>query len=142
MGRVLAIDTGEKRIGIAISDPIGVLASPLTVIPHVQLIEDCKLVAQLAHDHEVNLIIIGQALGEEGEITRQARHARKFAEQLESICSIPVILWDESNTTNLARQARINSGAKRKNRSGHLDDLAAAIILQDYLDISKGYEKE
>lgn len=136
-GRVLAVDTGEKRIGIALSDPTGTIASPLTVIPHVQMIEDCLKVAQIALDHEVTLIVIGQALGENGELTRQARHAQKFAGQLETICSIPIVFWDESNSTILARHARIDSGAKRKKRSGHLDDLAAAIILQDYLDATK-----
>lgn len=136
-GRVLAVDTGEKRIGIALSDPTGTIAAPLTVLPHVQMIEDCKRVAQLAIEHEVDLIVIGQALGADGETTRQALHAQKFAGQLGMICSIPIVLWDESNSTKMARRARIDSGAKKKKRTGHMDDLAAAVILQDYLDAMK-----
>jgi putative Holliday junction resolvase len=136
-GRVLAVDTGEKRIGIALSDPTGTIATPLIVLPHVQMIEDCQRVAQLAFEHEVGLIIIGQALSADGGTTRQALHAQKFARQLGMICSIPIVLWDESNSTRKARLVRIDSGAKRKKRSGHMDDLAAAVFLQDYLDAKK-----
>ncbi len=141
-GRILAVDPGEKRIGVAISDPTATLASPLMVIQHVQLIEDCKKIIQLALDHQAESIIVGQALGSDGEETRQARHAQKIAEQIRALCSIPVSLWDESGSTQQARLARIDSGTKRKDRAGHMDDRAAAVILQNYLDTIKGQEQE
>jgi putative Holliday junction resolvase len=141
-GRILAVDPGEKRIGMAISDPTATLASPLIVIKHIQLIEDCKKIVQLALDHQVESIVVGQALGSDGEETRQARHAQRLAEQIRGLCSISVTLWDESGSTQQARQARIDSGAKRKDRAGHMDDRAAAVILQNYLDRMKRQEQK
>lgn len=133
-GRILAVDPGERRIGIALSDPSASLAAPLAVIRHVQMVEDCRKIIQIAIDNEVVLIIVGQALGSEGEETRQVRHAKKISETLTTMGSIPVKLWDESSSTKDARQVRIEMGAKKKERSGHMDDRAAAMFLQSYLD--------
>lgn len=134
-GRVLAVDPGEKNLGIALSDPTGTLATPLKVIRHVQLNEDCKQIVQLAEEHGVELIIIGTVQGSEGEEIRQTRHAQKMADQIRKTTQITVILWDESNSTKIARQLRMDMGAKRKDRSGHMDDQAAAVFLQNYLNV-------
>jgi putative Holliday junction resolvase len=131
----MAIDPGMKRIGVALSDPEGILASPLTVIPHIQLILDCQKISQLAVENNAIAIIVGQPLGEQGEETRGARHSMKIADEIRSISDIPVILWDESYSTQTARNIQIASGSKRKKRSGHMDDIAAAVILQSYLDV-------
>lgn len=133
-GRILAVDPGEKFIGIALSDPTALLAAPLAVIRHVQMAEDCRKIIQIAIENNVVLIIVGQALGAEGEETRQARHAKKISETLMEMCTIPVELWDESSSTRDARQVRIEMGVKKKDRSGHMDDRAAAFFLQSYLD--------
>lgn len=132
--RILAIDPGDKRIGVAVSDPTGTLARPLSIIGHVSRIVDATRIAQLASELGIERIIIGQNLDDEGNPTYSGRKASRFAEALRSQTDLPVELWDESFSTQSAREARIQTGARRKNRAGHMDDLAASVILQSYLD--------
>lgn len=132
--RILAVDPGEKRLGIAISDPTGTIANPLTVIKHVARAVDAAAIVQLAVEHEAGQIIIGEALDDEGQSTPQSRHAERLAEAIRAQTSLPVELWDESGSTQAARSARLAMGVSRRKRSGHLDDLAATYILQTYLD--------
>jgi putative holliday junction resolvase len=132
--RILAVDPGEKRIGLAISDPTGMLARPLAVLKHIQRQVDAAAIAQTAEENQVRLIIVGQALDDEGEPTSQSRLAERLAEAIRAQTSLPVEMWDESGSTQAARAARLASGAPRRKRSGHLDDVAAAVILQNYLD--------
>ncbi len=133
-GRVLAVDPGEKRLGIAVSDPTGTIARPLQVIRHISRSVDAALIASLAAEQEAVRIIIGQALDEDGNPTPQARHAERLAGAVREQTSLPVELWDESGSTQAARGARIAMGVSRRKRSGHLDELAATVILQTYLD--------
>jgi len=135
--RVLAIDHGEKHIGLALSDPTATIASPLKVIKHVSRLMDAAQVANLASENEAGLIVIGQSFDEEGRPNLAGRRAAKFAESLKQQTHIPVILWDESFSTQDARAARIEMGVSRKKRAGHLDELAAVIILRSYLDTNK-----
>lgn len=132
--RILAIDPGSKRIGLAISDPTGTIANPLTVLSHVSRPVDAAVVAELATSHAVGLIVIGQSFDDDGNPSFEGRRSARFAEALKTQTGIPVILWEESFTTQDARSARIRMGVSRKNRSGHLDDLAATVLLQSYLD--------
>jgi len=132
--RIMAVDPGEKRIGLAISDPTGTIASPLTVLQHVSRPVDAATIADLANQNEVGLIIIGKSLDEEGMPTVQSRRSDRMALAIQEQCDIPITAWDESFSTQIARQARIEMGTKRQKRSGHLDELAATIILQSYLD--------
>ncbi len=133
-GRVLAVDPGEKRLGIAISDPTGTLARPLQVVKHVSRAVDAAVIASLAAEQGAVRIIVGQALDDEGSPTPQARHAERLAEAIRAQTTLPVDLWDESGSTQAARGARIAMGVSRRKRSGHLDDIAATVILQTYLD--------
>jgi putative Holliday junction resolvase len=132
--RILAVDPGEKRLGIAISDPSGTIANPLTVIKHVARPIDAATIASLAQTQEAGLIVVGQALDDDGQPTPQSRRSMRLADAIRAQSDLPVVLWDESNSTQIARQARIDMGVSRRKRSGHLDDLAAAVILQSYLD--------
>jgi putative Holliday junction resolvase len=133
-GRILAVDPGEKRLGIALSDPTGTIAGPLTVIQHVSRVIDAAAIAQLAGENGAVRIIVGMALGPDGEMTPNARHAAHLAETIREQTSLPVELWDESGSTQAARSARIAMGVSRRKRSGHLDEIAATVILQSYLD--------
>jgi putative holliday junction resolvase len=135
--RVLAVDPGEKRIGIAISDPTGTIANPLTVVKHVARQVDAASIAQIAQENEVGRIIVGQALDDEGDPTPASKRADRLAEAIRSQTEIDVLLWDESGSTQAARAARIAMGVSRRKRRGHLDDLAAVVILQSYLDATK-----
>ncbi len=132
--RILAIDPGTKHIGVAISDPTGTIANPLTVIKHISRPVNAALVAELAEENEASLILVGQAVDEEGKPTFSGRQAARLAGAIRNQTDLPVVLWDESGSTQSARQARLQMGVSRAKRSGHLDDLAAAIILQSYLD--------
>jgi putative Holliday junction resolvase len=135
--RILAIDHGEKHIGLAISDPTATIASPLTVIKHTSRLMDAAQVASLAAENGVALIVIGQSYDEEGKPNLAGRRAAKFAEALKEQTQIPVVLWDESFSTQEARAARIEMGVSRKKRAGHLDELAAVMILKSYLEANK-----
>ena len=135
--RILAVDHGEKRIGLALSDPTATIASPLKVIQHVSRVMDAGQVANLAAENEAALIVIGQSYDEEGNPNLAGRRAAKFAEALKEQTQIPVVLWDESFSTQDARATRIEMGVSRKERSGHLDELAAVMILKSYLDANK-----
>lgn len=132
--RILAVDHGEKRIGLALSDPTATIASPYKVIEHVSRLMDAAQVATLAQDNEVGLIVIGQSFDEEGKPNLAGRRAAKFAEALKEQTQIPVVLWDESFSTQDARATRIELGVSRKKRVGHHDSLAAVVILQSYLE--------
>jgi putative Holliday junction resolvase len=131
--RVMAVDPGEKRIGLAISDPTGTIANPLSIIKHVSRAVDAAIIAGLAQENGVELVVVGQSLDDEGPGMR-ARQAQRLAEAIRLQSPLPVNLWDESSSTQIARKIRLEMGVKRRKRNGHLDDLAAAVILQDYLD--------
>jgi putative Holliday junction resolvase len=133
-GRVLGVDPGEKRLGIAISDPSGTIAGPLTVVKHVARAVDAARIARLAAEQGAVLIVVGQPLDAEGEVGPQGRKSLRLAEAIRSCTDLPVELWDESGSTQAVIEARRAMGAKRKKRSGHLDDLAATFLLQAWLD--------
>lgn len=136
-GRILAIDPGEKHIGLAVSDPTQTIASPLCVINHVSRLVDAAQIAQIAVDQQAVKIVVGCPLDEEGRPGPSARRAERTAEVISSQTDLPVELWDESGSTQAAQFARKAMGVSRKKRSGHLDDIAATVILQSYLDSNR-----
>lgn len=133
-GRILAVDPGLKRIGLAVSDPTCTIASPLRVIPHIARMVDAAQIAQIAAELRAEKIIIGCPLDSEGLPGPAARSAARLAEAVRSQTDIQVELWDESGSTRTARQTRVEMGVPRRQRSGHVDEAAAALILQTYLD--------
>jgi putative Holliday junction resolvase len=132
--RIIGVDPGAKNIGIAISDPTGTIASPLLVIKHVSRSANAAKIAELANDHTAAGIVIGQSLDENGQPTFEGRRAARLAAEIRSLTDVPVELWDESFSTITAREAQIELGSPRKKRAGHLDQLAAVVILQSFLD--------
>jgi putative Holliday junction resolvase len=132
--RILAIDPGEKRLGLALSDPTGTVANPLGMIKHTSRIIDAATIAQIAMENEAGRILVGQATDVEGVPTVGGRRAARLAGAIRTQTEIPVELWDETGSTQAARVAQIKLGSQRSKRRGHLDDLAATVILQTYLD--------
>jgi putative holliday junction resolvase len=132
--RILAVDPGEKKLGIAISDPTSTIANPLTIIKHISRAIDAATIAQLAVENQVDKIIIGQALDEDNQPTPEGRRAARLAEAISSQTTLPIEMWDESDSTQAAWSAQAQMGVSRHKRRGHLDDLAATYILQTYLD--------
>ncbi|MEN6410821.1 MAG: Holliday junction resolvase RuvX [Anaerolineaceae bacterium] len=132
--RILAVDPGEKNIGLAVSDPTGTIANPLQVIKHVARAQDAAAIVRIAESVGAEEIVVGIALDENGEIGFAARKSVRMAEALRAVTSLPVQLWDESNSTETAQAARRAMGVKHARRQGHMDELAATVILQSYLD--------
>lgn len=132
--RVLAVDPGMKRIGLALSDLTGMIASPLVVIKHISRVIDAAAIVNIASNYEVDLIVIGQALDSEGNVGVRARQSQRLAEAIHLQTALPVELWDESGSTIAARNAVRNLKSSQRNINSHFDNIAAAVILQDYLD--------
>ena len=105
--RILAVDPGEKRLGIAISDPTGLIANPLQIINHISRPIDAASIAALAEEQGAGKIIIGQALDADNRPTPQSRSAYRLAEAVRQQTNLPVELWDESGSTQAARSAHI-----------------------------------
>lgn len=132
--RILAVDPGDKRIGLAVSDPEGVIANPIAVIRHQNRKMDSLEIIKFANEQGAGLIVVGFATDSEGNTSPQGRKAERLVDEIRQNTEIPVKLWDESFTTQIARAARIQMGGSRKKRAGHVDELAATVLLQDYLD--------
>lgn len=135
--RILAVDHGEKRIGLALSDQTATIASPLRVVKHISRAIDAAQVADIAAQNEVGLIVIGQSFDEEGDPNPAGRRSGRFADELKNQTNIPIEMWDESFSTQDARAARIELGVSRKKRAGHQDEFAAVAILQSYLESNR-----
>jgi len=139
-GRILAVDPGDKRLGIAISDPTRTIASPLSVLDHQSREEDALAIHSIALEHQAALIIIGVSLDSDGEIGHQGRKSVRLKNQIRAISDIKVELWDEYGTTQKAQKIRRKMGVARNKRTGHLDELSAAILLQSFLDAQSNEE--
>jgi len=126
MARILAVDPGDVRIGLALSDPTGTLASPLLVLEHSARQTDAARIAQEAAAHEATRIVVGIALDQDGERGPQARKCARLANAIQQHSDLPVVLWDERGTTQRAKEL---SGSHHP-----LDARAAAVLLQEYLD--------
>ena len=130
----LALDLGERRIGVAISDPEGKMARPLTVIEHVARDKDLARVQSLATQFAAAVIVIGLPLNMDGTPGPGARRARRFASALRRRVETDVQLWDERLTTFEADQQMVEMGLPVARRREMRDAFAAAVILQDYLN--------
>jgi putative Holliday junction resolvase len=134
--RWLAVDPGDKYIGVAVSDATGLIARPLTTLRHESYAASAEKLAALASDHNVAGLIVGLPLDEDGEVGPQARKAGRLAEAIRARTSVTVILHDESLSSRTAHSLkRAARGKKRRAVSVSSDHAAAAaVILQDYLD--------
>lgn len=133
--RALGVDLGQARIGLAISDPLGVIAQPLETLACVGPKKDVQRVAARARELEVGVIVVGLPLLMSGEDGERALAAREFASQLERrVGGIRVELQDERLTTVQAERTMISDGVRRRRRKASVDPIAAALILQGYLD--------
>ena len=138
--RVLSVDPGEKNIGLAISDPTGTIAGPLTILKHSSRATDAEKIISIGEENSVELIIVGQSLDEDGLPTFSGRKSARLAAAIRARASIRVCLWDEDFSTVSARNAQIELGQSKKKRKGKIDHIAAVIILQSYLEIKRECE--
>jgi putative Holliday junction resolvase len=133
-GRILALDLGKRRIGLALSDPLGITAQGLPTLERTNIREDLSALERLIAQHEVALILVGHPLHMSGQEGRQAEHAREFAHRLGERTGIAVKLWDERLTTVEAQRVLKESGVSIAKRARAIDKLAAQILLESYLD--------
>ncbi len=131
----MALDVGDVRIGIAVSDLMGIIANPLeTYTRKGDLHVDAQYVAQLAASHDVELFVSGLPLGLDARENEQTVKTRRFIDELKQCTQIPVKYMDERFTTLSAERVLIQGNVRRENRKKVIDKLAATIILQNYLD--------
>lgn len=133
--RILAVDVGEKRIGIALSDALGWLATPLTVIVSKKPEDGLVAIEELIRTHCVGQVIVGYPRSLNGTAGPQAKRVDKFVSQLRARVQVPVVLWDERLST--AQAERLVHETGRSIQRDRIDALAAAVILQSYLDAKR-----
>jgi putative Holliday junction resolvase len=132
-GRILALDYGTKRIGVALSDELGWTAQPLETFERRTVDRDIAHIASLVRSHEVRLVVLGLPLQLDGREGPAVQAMRDFREKLEGGLSVPLVLWDERMTTKAAEDFLIAADVSRKKRKGAVDRIAAALLLQSYL---------
>ena len=132
-GRLLGLDAGQRRIGVAVSDPLGLLATPQGII-QAGADEGLDEVCAWARRLEVVAVVVGLPLTMGGDEGEEARRVQAWAERLRERLPIPVVLWDERLSTAAAERAMLEGGLRRDKRKLHRDAVAAALILQSYLD--------
>ncbi len=134
LGRILALDVGRRRIGLALSDPLGITAQGLDTLQRSNLRADLDALAALATEKEVRRFLVGHPLHMSGREGRQAEYVREFAGRLEERTGIPVEFRDERLTTVEAQRVLRESGVSLEKRKRAVDKLAAVILLEGYLD--------
>jgi putative Holliday junction resolvase len=141
-GRTLALDVGDKRIGIAVSDDLGIIARGLSVYERVGARKDAAALCALIAENGCGAVVVGLPLNLDGSDSIQTEKVRDFAERLanslrsNALPHIELILHDERFTTKIAEDVLREAGMSRKKRSAIIDAQAAVVILQDYLDIA------
>lgn len=135
--RIMGLDFGTKRIGVALSDELLITAQGLNSIERKTLREDLKDISRLAGDNDVAEIIVGLPLNMNGTYSEKTREAVAFIEELEKVVSMPVKSWDERLTSMQAERVLLEADTSRAKRRSVTDKLAAQIILQSYLDSRK-----
>lgn len=132
--RILGLDIGDKTIGVAVSDAIGLTAQALKVIWRSSVDQDIEELKKIIDEYQVQKIIIGLPKNMDGTLGHQAEKVKKTYDKIKKALKMPVELWDERLTTVEAKRLLIRADMSRKKRKKVIDKLAAAFILQGYLD--------
>ena len=136
--RIMALDVGDKTIGVAISDALLLTAQVRPTIQRKDAKSDIEVLRRLAAENEVHQIVVGQPLHMSGKESRQSEKIGIFAGELEKTLRIPIVFWDERLTSFAAEQHLEEMGLSWRKRRRHVDKIAAMIILQNYLDSRPG----
>lgn len=137
MPRILALDVGHKRIGVALSDPMQITAQGLTTLSRRSPSKDLGAIREIVEQHDVGAIVVGLPVRLNGSIGPEASAVNKFIEQLREALDLPVMAWDERFTSVQAEQALLEGGVRRDKRKTLRDKVAATLLLQSYLDSQK-----
>jgi putative Holliday junction resolvase len=139
-GRVLGLDLGDVRIGVAISDPDRRIALPLGTVQVGRPPGEMRAIADLVREHEVTLVVIGEPVSLDGVRRERATHAANFADAMRGLLGVPVAMHDERLSTVEAERSLRDAGVDRKRRRSVVDSAAAQIILQSWLDARRSDE--
>lgn len=132
--RVLGLDVGEKTVGVAVSDPLGLTAQGVEVIRRSTIQQDLQRLTELVNKYQVEQIIVGMPRRTDGSYGPEAEKVREFAQQLAETISVPIEFWDERFSTAAAERILLEGDVSRTKRRKVVDKVAASVILQGYLD--------
>jgi putative Holliday junction resolvase len=130
--RILALDVGDRRIGLASCDELEIVAAPREVLRRSG--REMETIAQLVREEEIGLVVVGMPYNEEGELGPQAQKVARFIQELRPRLEVPVVEWDEHLSTWEAERILIEAGERRAARRRVIDKLAAAVILRSFLE--------
>jgi len=133
-GRTLALDFGDRRIGIALSDPLGVAARPLLTLVRTSRDRDLERIRRIVQEHEIRRIVVGLPLDMDGREGARVKITEAFMDRIRGAIGIPVIPWDERLTTVQAERTLLEADLSRARRREVIDQVAAVILLQSFLD--------
>lgn len=138
-GRIMGLDIGDKTIGVAVSDLMGLTAQGVTTIKRVGKKKDIEEIKKIIKEKQVNKIVSGLPKNMNGTIGPQGEKVQKFCELLKQETNLPIEFWDERLSTVAAERSLIEGNVRRENRKKVIDMLAAVIILQGYLDLQRNF---
>jgi len=133
-GRILCLDVGEKRIGIAISDPDMSIAFPHKVLNRTSLEKDLRAISDVIEEKKAVKLVVGHPISLSGGKSQQTLLVEEFTEEIKKEIGIETILWDERLSTSEADKSLSSMGTESRKRRGKIDEIAASLILQNYLD--------
>ncbi len=137
VGRILALDVGKKRIGLAISDELGFTAQGLETLHRSRIREDLAGLAQLAREKNVVTILVGKPLHMSGSVSRQSVYTEEFADRLRQWTGLPMVFWDERLTTVEAERVLREGGATLEESKRAVDRMSAVLLLESYLEYQR-----
>ena len=138
--RILGLDFGSKTVGVAVSDPLGITAQPVEIVrrkSESKLRQTLARIEELAKAYQAESFVLGLPKNMNNTLGERAEKSLAFKEMLEKRTGLPVVMWDERLTTVAANRAMMEGGVRRENRGEYVDSMAAALILQGYLDSLK-----
>lgn len=141
-GRILALDLGKRRIGLALSDPLRITAQGIDTLTRTRVREDLENLAQLAEERGVTEFLFGEPLHMSGDVSRQSTYTHEFAERLGARTQMPTRFWDERWTSVEAGRVLRESGISIEKRARAVDRLSAVILLESYLDYLRFQQDE
>lgn len=138
--KILALDVGEKRIGVASSDALGLMAHGVTVLERRNVVQDISRIKEIIEEYEIERVVIGLPINMNGSVGAQAQKVAVFCTALKKELSLPVVAWDERLSTQAAHWSLDEAGLNWRKKRKVVDKLAAVLILQSYLDCKKHLE--
>jgi putative Holliday junction resolvase len=139
-GRILALDVGKKRIGLAVSDELGITAQGIETLQRTRIREDINALREIAEHWRVHTLLVGKPLHMSGAESRQSEYTREFAERLASALRLPVVYWDERLTSREAERLLREGGASIEQSRQAVDQMSAVLILESYLGFQQNQQ--